>query len=200
MSSTAHNAIRRALLPAALAAAGAWLLVGCVYIPMFGRVSHGTDVSTKVGDERSRRPLRPGRATREDVVRILGEPWFISSSRREFAYGWGVTDGYLFNALCPPESQTFRASRSLVLRFDERGVLQTYRLFKGPPPVTTVGLKLMPFILPDDLRRDWIEQEKRRAAEQEARRSGGAAASQPASRPASQPAPGSGERLQPDAH
>jgi hypothetical protein len=196
MSTRAPNTLRRALPPLLLAAAGVWLLVGCVYIPGFERVTMGKDVSGKVGDDRSSRPLRLGRATREDVVRVLGEPGFVSSTGRAVAYGWGVTDGYLFNGLCPSMSETFRSSRSLVLRFDERGVLQEYQLLKGPTPRgTTVGLKLLLIILPEDLRRDWIEQEKRRAAEQD-RRAGGAAAT----RPASQPVGRSGERSQPVAN
>jgi hypothetical protein len=61
-------------------------------------------------------------------------------------------------------SQTFYGARSLVLRFDERGVLQTYQLLKGPPPNTWANSRLIPMLLPEDLRLDWVEQENRRAA------------------------------------
>jgi len=45
MSTHAQKTLRRAVPPLVLAAAGVWLLVGCVYIPGFGRVMSGTDVS-----------------------------------------------------------------------------------------------------------------------------------------------------------
>jgi hypothetical protein len=185
----------RLLVPVGLTVLGLWLLVGCIYIPGFGRVSSGKDVSGKVGDDRSGRPLRLGAATREDVARVLGEPKFVSTDGHAVAYGWGVTKGYLVNVLCPPASQTFWGARSLVLRFDERGVLRTYELFKGPPPVMVVNGYRMPMILPEDLRLDWKEQQNRRLAE-ELRRERAAAAT----RAAPEPATGSGERREPQAH
>jgi len=126
MSTHARNTLRRALPPLLLAAAGAWLLVGCIYVPTFNTVVSGKDVSPRVGGERSKRPLRVGGATRSDVVRVLGEPKLVSNDGLRVAYPWTVMKAVMVSICFPalPHQET----RALVLTFDERDTLVSYEI------------------------------------------------------------------------
>src|SRR5207249_1648365 len=77
---------RRFFIPLLLCAIGVWLLTGCLYIPMFGKVREGTNAAKQVGEAHSRKPLRRFVATREDVERVLGRAPYQTSDGKVLAY------------------------------------------------------------------------------------------------------------------
>ena len=171
MNPSNRHGLKRLVLPTVLAAAGTWLLIGCIHTPGFNRVVRGKDVSKKVGDRDSRRPLRLGDATRDDVLRLLGQPQIASSTGRYFVYSWGVVSRYVTYPLCLFMTERLVGERSLVLRFDESGVLRKYELLTAEPNPSPLAASMLPIQLPDDIRTDWHEQQERRmrAATQQAR-------------------------------
>src|SRR5215204_2121005 len=128
MSTGTRNTIRKTLPPTLLAAAGVWVLVGCIYIPTFDKVVNGADAARQVGGARSKKPLRVDRTTQADVLRVLGTPHFTSTSGREIAYAWEVQNGYTFWPLCLFSGYPVNGKRTLVLRFHEDGVLRSYQV------------------------------------------------------------------------
>ena len=134
MSSRAQTPLKKALLPVILTAMGVWLLTGCVWIPMFEKRIEGTDVSRQVGNSSSGKPIRLHRATRDDVVRVLGPPPYVSTDGRQFAYTWKVLNGVYVWPLCfpfmLPDAPVFdqEGARTLVLRFDASGTLRSSRV------------------------------------------------------------------------
>jgi hypothetical protein len=165
--------------PALLAAAGTWLLVGCIYIPTGGRVVKGTDVSKKVGAAKSKRPIRPFEATRDDVVRVLGAPVFTSDSGHVVAYWWRVQNGFVSYPQCLFMGDAIYGDRALVLHFDDQGLLTSYEVARRDDRVFDIPSREMhmnPW-LPTELQRERYLQFQRRAR----------AATRPA---ASQPADG----------
>src|SRR5215204_20189 len=114
----------RLLLPLALAAIGAWLLAGCIFVPTFDKTIRGKNVSKYVGSQRQKRPLRLHAATRDDVLRVLGEPHYASPDRTRIAYEWDVRNGYWVWPLCFA-AYAQEGRRVLLLTFDEEGVLRT---------------------------------------------------------------------------
>jgi hypothetical protein len=163
MSSGIRATLKKALLPVLLTAAGVWLLVGCVYIPTFGRVSQGSDASRQVGNARSKKPLQVSRATRDDVLRVLGTPRFTSSSGLEAAYAWEVQNGYTVWPLCLFSGYPVNGKRTLVLRFGGDGVLRSSQVLKSDANVIQIsaygpGIRLL---LPPDLEEDRIAQLRR---------------------------------------
>ncbi|HET6247588.1 MAG TPA: hypothetical protein VFE47_07825 [Tepidisphaeraceae bacterium] len=65
--------LSRNLIAWLIAVIGACASGGCVFIPAFG-VTQGQDVSKSVGTADSKAPLRVGLSTRNDVIKLLGEP------------------------------------------------------------------------------------------------------------------------------
>jgi hypothetical protein len=61
-------------------------------------------------------------ATREQVLRVLGTPDYVSAGMARIAYSWKGLDGIWLGVLCfqPQENR-----RTLLLTFDENGVLRT---------------------------------------------------------------------------
>ncbi len=112
-----------------LIAIGVWLLVGCVYIPTFDRTMNGTNGENKVGKANSSRPIRIGSATMSDAIRILGEPQAGSAASGMLIYNWTSRRGVVVWPLCFASYPDLR-ERELVLRFNERGVLQSFDLRK----------------------------------------------------------------------
>lgn len=119
----------RLSLPALLLGAGLWLLSGCLPIPTFQATVEGQNAERKVGDANSRKPIRVSRATRADVLRVLGTPSGESEDGRAVAYRWKVLHGVTVWPLCF-YAQGVHGARMLVLRFDEHGVLQSTEAFK----------------------------------------------------------------------
>lgn len=129
--------LRRSLLPLSLTIAGVWMLVGCVWIPVFEKPIDGdTDYSNPVGNRGSKRPIRLKVSSREDVLRVLGPPRFTTPDQSQFAYSWRVLNGYYVWPLCFPlslpqgEAPVYaqQGSRTLILTFDERGNLNGSRV------------------------------------------------------------------------
>ena len=120
----------RLIPPVLLIIFGLWLLHGCIYIPTFGTKVSGENAAKQVGDAKSRRPLRVGHATRDDVLKLLGEPYVASADGSAMAYGWTVRNGIAFWPLCFYANSVL-GERTLVLRFDERGVLRHYEVLKA---------------------------------------------------------------------
>lgn len=122
--------VRHVLMPGALLAVGVWLLAGCIFIPTFNKVDKGDrNYSKKVGDAGSRKPLRVGRATRDQVMRLLGPPELVSPDGRRAAYEWHVTNGIWIFPLCF-RAVVQRGERTLFLDFDESGVLRGFHISK----------------------------------------------------------------------
>jgi outer membrane protein assembly factor BamE (lipoprotein component of BamABCDE complex) len=177
MNRSIRHTLRKTALPTLLAAAGVWLLVGCVYIPTFGRVVHGKDVSKTVGGEGSRAALRPGEATRDDVLRVLGKPYYAESTGHALAYNWRVQQGFFWYPLCLFAADGIYGERTLVLRFNDDGLLRSYEVFKKDQARSPMADRPQGMQLPPDLLRDWYEQHVRRIH----------SATQPASPATSQP-------------
>lgn len=121
-----------------LGAAGTWMLVGCIYIPTFNKRVTGRDVSRQVGQADSTRAVRVGRATRADVVRVLGEPTNVSTDGRHIAYSWTVLNGLWVFPLCfraTPQHET----RALVLTFDANDTLVSYETTRNGQSLSTAG-------------------------------------------------------------
>ena len=148
MNPTNRHRLKKFVLPALMTLAGAWLLVGCIYIPTFGRVVGGKDVSKQVGGERSKAPLRPGSATRDDVVRVLGQPFFTESKGQALAYTWKIQHGFVSYPLCLFQGDAIYGQRTLVLRFDDAGVLRSYDVLKWDADTSPVGDKHGPVPMP----------------------------------------------------
>jgi hypothetical protein len=123
------------LLPTLLSLAGVGLLAGCFVFPTGDKVLDGREASKEVGDSRSKRPIRQDVATRADVLRVLGEPYFISNDGprpRKIGYSWTASDGYLVAPLCFYADKRI-GNRTLLLTFDENDVLRQFWLEKHNP-------------------------------------------------------------------
>jgi hypothetical protein len=162
MNPSTRHTLTKAAPPALLAAAGVWLLVGCVYIPTFGRVVRGKDVSKKVGGEESRAALRPGRATRDDVLRVLGRPYYEESTGHALAYNWRIQQGFFWYPVCLFAADGIYGERTLVLRFGDDGVLRSYEVFKNDQARSPMATPPQGMQLPQDLMSDWYDQQMRR--------------------------------------
>src|SRR4051794_35989850 len=82
-----------------LLAVGVAALAGCIYIPTFGATAERTNLSGKVGEADSNRPIRKGRATAAEVARVLGRPELVSPDGRRVVYTWRQLNG-LWIGLC----------------------------------------------------------------------------------------------------
>ena len=114
----------RIALPSVLIALGVWLLHGCIYIPTFNKVEDGENVTKKIGDSSSRKPIRINRSNRADVERVLGPPKYVSGDGLRIAYGWRVLEGIWVMPLCFTIDDQ-RGFRGAVLTFDEAGTLRS---------------------------------------------------------------------------
>jgi hypothetical protein len=120
---------RRLALPIALLTFGVALLQGCLFIPTFNKVQEGENVTKKIGDSGSRKPIRFNRATRADVERVFGPPNYASADGLRVAYSWRVLEGVWVMPLCfAVEDQ--RGQRAAVLTFDDGGVLRSMGVVK----------------------------------------------------------------------
>ena len=128
----------RLLLPAMLAAVGVFLLIGCIYIPTFNAVKQGENYSKKVGDAKSRKPVRVGKSTLQDVLRVLGKPAASASGDAALAYTWTVQTGVAVWPLCF-HADALKGYRTLVLRFDAEGRLASYQILKADTPLLDFG-------------------------------------------------------------
>jgi len=123
-------------LPTVLITLGVALLQGCLFIPTFNKVQEGENVTKKIGDSGSRKPIRINRATRADVERVFGPPRAISQDGREIAYGWRVLEGAWVMPLCFAVDDQ-RGVRAAILTFDDAGVLRSLRVVKESDSLMT---------------------------------------------------------------
>jgi hypothetical protein len=124
-----------------------------VYIPTFGKVVRGKDVSQMVGKAHSK-PLRLSSATRDDVTRVLGEPLVESPAGDAVAYNWRVQKGVAVWPLCF-HGEGIYGERTLVLRFGADGRLTSAHVMKADQPVVNVfGVDPLP-PLPTDLSQEY---------------------------------------------
>ena len=157
--------LKKVLPPVLLVGVGAWLLVGCIYIPTFGPVVKGVDVSKKVGEANSKKPVRRFEATRDDVIRLLGRPAFETLSGRDVVYWWRVRNGFVSYPQCLFFGNSLYGDRALVLHFDDAGALQSYRVEKRDDPLFDIpnrGEPPEPWI-PEEFYADQHAQSVRRA-------------------------------------
>jgi hypothetical protein len=143
--------VKKGLPPAIIAAVGVWLLAGCVFIPTFNKRIHGREVTRDVGKENSKKPLRLGRATRDDVLRLLGDPPYWSPDGRRVAYTWTVLNGIWVWPLCF-DSFNQEEARTLILTFDADDTLVSYRMTRNGQNWWTAGGGGARPILPQDMR------------------------------------------------
>ena len=148
-----HRSSRRALLPIVLLALGVYLLAGCIYIPMFGRTTDGKNVSGTVGGANSRKSLRVARSTRDDVLRVLGPPHTSKLDGSAVAYTWRVQNGVAIWPFCFM-ADSIDGTRTLVLRFDEAGKLQSYNVLKRDKQLIDMGSAWHTPPLPEDFREE----------------------------------------------
>lgn len=140
----------RLIAPLALLAAGVYLLVGCLPIPAPKSPIRGEDASTKVGKADSRKALRVSRSTRDDVLRVLGRPYFESADGRALVYSWSVRNGFAVWPLCF-SAASVEGERTLVLRFDDRAVLRSFTVERADDPLFPMGVNIVQPPLPADL-------------------------------------------------
>jgi hypothetical protein len=159
--------IRLIVIPAALALLGVWLLAGCVYIPTFGKVVRGKDVSSVVGRPNSPKPIRLDRSTRDDVLRQFGTPMFASESGQALAYSWKVQNGVAIWPLCFT-GYAVEGERTIVLRFDNAGILRSREVLKANAPIVQLSSYNYWPLLPHDLREEYAKASSPRPATQPA--------------------------------
>lgn len=117
----------RLILPITLIVIGTLMLGGCFFVPTFNAPVNGPPPVEKVGDAKSRKPIRVGTASREEVLNVLGPPNARTDDGRVMAYTWAVRRGYWVWPLCFMADPRY-GGRTLVLRFDTDGVLDSYEV------------------------------------------------------------------------
>jgi hypothetical protein len=119
------TASHRWLVPLALIALGAALLIGCIPIPAPEKILAGTDYRKFAGDDGQL--LRNGVTTRQEIVARLGQPQKSAEGGRFAAYYLHTNSGFWIMPLC------FHATpddhfRLLMLEYDAKGTLIQHRL------------------------------------------------------------------------
>ena len=146
------------LLPSVLILAGILFLTGCFYVPTFNITSKGTNVAAKVGDANSRRPIRVGFATCEQIIRMFGEPPYRDASGNRIRYSWSVKNGIWINPFCFASEDQIE-DRGIELDFDERGVLRRFFLVPATKHYGGVTLALMQYGPPNGTERPAFDQD-----------------------------------------
>jgi hypothetical protein len=124
-----RSTIRRSLVPLALIALCIWLTSGCIYIPTFNMTATGKDATQSVGNAGSKMKITPG-ATRDQVLRVLGKPFFSTSDGQYLVYSWERRKGILIWPFCFQASVEDQ-SYAMLLEFDPQGLLSSFDLQKG---------------------------------------------------------------------
>ena len=121
--------VARLTLPALLALSGVAFLMGCIPIPVYRTPDGKPRPESYIGKPGSSKPLKVGRSTLDDVLRVLGQP---SEEQRgnTIDYQYGINTIFWF----PCFIET--GYRLLRLDFDDRGILRGYHVYdarKAPP-------------------------------------------------------------------
>jgi outer membrane protein assembly factor BamE (lipoprotein component of BamABCDE complex) len=120
-------------LPSALRAVLPWFIIcvcfvvltGCIWIPTF---EHGVDNSQKdfrgmVGDEKSKRPIRPNGIQQQQVLSLLGLPFYASKDGKTIYYIFNTEDGLWIAPECFAVAPVESNVHMLRLNFDDAGTL-----------------------------------------------------------------------------
>jgi hypothetical protein len=162
---------RKTILQATLLLTGLWLLIGCIYIPRFGksRLYNYQNAGPLAPDEligtpKDQRPITLGLSTRADVDSALararaehGQPLTLrwSDDRRYAFCSYRVVSGYMVLPLCLFATEPVPDNRVLRLTFDPDGRLHAYRVFddletavrgtsvENQPPLTDQDRRLL---------------------------------------------------------
>jgi hypothetical protein len=124
------NNYRRFLIPAALIFSVIGLLAGCIPIPVFKPEAGGVRPETRIGGPGSNKPLKLGRATREEVIRVLGPPEFAPAGGASLLYRYEVVESVTVYPLCFMASPDYPRSRYLWLDFGADGTLRRFKVSK----------------------------------------------------------------------
>jgi hypothetical protein len=120
----------RIAVPLTLIGVSLWLLVGCLYIPT-GENVHLTgskkDFRSLPGYDAGNQPRVAGRFTRERIEAFLGRPGYGSDNGRRVMYVLHASSGVWIMPLCFSIRAGTDETIGLVLRYDDRGTLQTWQ-------------------------------------------------------------------------
>jgi hypothetical protein len=131
------------LLPAIIIFCGLMVLTGCFFLPTFNVIDKGTNVAAKVGDARSKRPVRIGLATKQQIIAMFGKPPFTDDTGRRIGYAWTVKNGIWIYPFCFASSDQ-RGDRGIELDFNENGILQGFHLVAADDRPTSMWELGMP--------------------------------------------------------
>ena len=91
----------RYLLPLLLIALGVLTLSGCVFVPTFQTtINNTTNVEKKVGNARSKKPIRMNESSQQDIEAILGKPAAVALDGKHVLYHWDIRHGVWVMPLC----------------------------------------------------------------------------------------------------
>lgn len=146
----------RCIVALLLIAFGVWMLSGCIYVPMFGRpLAGGKNVSKQVGDAKSKKPIRIGKSSAGDIIAKFGAPYAQSADGEVLVYTWKSQNGVTIWPLCFAVEGVDKWS-SLVLRIDERGILEsTEVLVNSEPAIDLFGYHGSAPLPPEVSADDW---------------------------------------------
>lgn len=119
----------RVVIPCLIAVIGLMAITGCFFVPTFNGVVEGDDAAAKIGDANSKKPLRIGTSTRDDVIRVLGPPEPEVKGEGRLLYTWKVQNGAWVWPLCFSAAGQFGV-RGLELNFDDSGTLRSCNVLK----------------------------------------------------------------------
>jgi len=90
----------------------------------FGSISHGTEI-----EEQQLVDIQPGVTTKKDIYRTFGEPTKIVEDGAIFFYSWTRGDQASFLFMGSTETET----KSLMVEFDNEGIVKDHRITRGSP-------------------------------------------------------------------
>ena len=125
-----RSTLRRSLPALALIVVGIWLTSGCIYIPTFNATVTGKNAANSVGQAGSKKPITPGTSTRDQVLKVLGKPFYQTSDGHYLVYSWERRKGILIWPLCfhgAPEDISY----AMTLEFAPEGLLTAFNIEEG---------------------------------------------------------------------
>jgi hypothetical protein len=122
--------LKRLALPIALVGVGTYALIGCIPLPGSYRPTEGGPrPEERIGDRSSKKPIRLGIATREQVESILGPPKPGLSNAGVAVYEYRVVTGTVIWPLCFTATRQ-TGERALRLQYGADGTLQRFSVQK----------------------------------------------------------------------